>query len=238
MSSPLVAAEVTPVLYEAGKTAALHSIEHGALMLEQQGALLAAQWRAVTFGSFGIKAGLSIAGQGLGNYWVERDAWVAVKKINMLSVLASGVNLPLGYNSLLSAGFNVSFTGKVKTVLPGGGITAYEFERDALFNYGFGKLASGFKVPGMAGRQWTGLDKLHELVTKNPKVEQGIGFTLYNAYIRFGPRLSYGLGVGASTLTTGLEHGNKVAVGATKKYISSKVKERFPDPNKAPGHGH
>ena len=58
---------------------------------------------------------------------------------------------------------------------------------------------------------------------------------MYNAYIRFGPRLSYGLGVG---VTSGLEHGNKVAVGATKKYISKQVKDRFPDPDKAPGHGH
>jgi len=50
--------------------------------------------------------------------------------------------------------------------------------------------------------------------------------------LRTSPSVGYNLGLGVST---GLEQANKMAVGATKKYLSTKVKEELPDPKKAHG---
>jgi hypothetical protein len=51
--------------------------------------------------------------------------------------------------------------------------------------------------------------------------------------LRTAPRIGYGLGLG---LSTGLEHGNKVLVGAGKKYLATKLKEKMPDPAKTHEH--
>ena len=44
--------------------------------------------------------------------------------------------------------------------------------------------------------------------------------------LRLGPRAGYGVGVGLSTT---LEHGNKAASGAAKKYLGNELKKQLPD---------
>ena len=133
------------------------------------------------------------------------------------------------YNSLLSAGFSWTWEKKFKSV-PTGSVSSYEFERDAIFNYTFGKVAAGFKFPdGLGGRAWVGLDKLYQ----TQPVSTGFGFSVYQAMLRLGPVTGYGLGVG---LNTGLEQGNKIVVGATKKVLSAQLKEKLPDSHKKHGH--
>lgn len=123
-----------------------------------------------------------------------------------------------------SAGFSFSAADGFRSV-PTGEITPFEFGRDAAFNYGFGQVAAGFKMPGTAGRPWVRLDNLH----KTPEVAHSLGFTTYQAMLRLGPRFGYGLGLG---LTTAAEHSNKIASGAAKKYLSTELKKQLPDPNK------
>jgi len=181
-------------------------------------------WRSVTVQSFGTKVIVSGAGQFVGNYLYSHDVIDEAKSINGLSALASGVNMPLGFNAMWSAGFSYTIKSKFKS-LPTGQITPFEFGRDAAFNYGFGKVSAGFKLPSPADRNWIGLDNLHRL----PQVANSIGFSTYQAMLRLGPRFGYGVGLG---LTTAAEHGNKIATGAAKKYLNTELKEQLPDPNK------
>jgi hypothetical protein len=175
-----------------------------------------------------LKSGVNIVGQGVGNYLVLHDASQAARNVNVLSAAAAGLNVPLGYNSLFSASFSLTRAKNFKSVITGD-ISPYEVGCDATFNYGFGKLSAGFKLPGPAGRTWLGLDKIHQLQPLNSSV----GFATYQAMLRTAPRIGYGLGLG---LSTGLEHGNKVLVGAGKKYLATKLKEKMPDPAKTHEH--
>ena len=180
-----------------------------------------------TASTFVLKGGVNAAGQVAGNYLYSHDALASLRKVNIVSVFAAGYGIPLGANSVLSAGATLNFADGFKTVLggPGGSITAIEFGRDAAFNYGFGKLAAGFKfspkIPALGGRVWGGLDKLYQ----TPRMNNGVGFATYQGMLRLGPRVGYGLGLG---LSTGLEHGNKMASGAAKKYLSNELKEHVP----------
>jgi hypothetical protein len=222
-----VAVATAPVAYAATEDLALEGLERSAALLETEGAMLSAQLQAVTFRSFLLKGSINAIGQGLGNYAVKHDGLSALKNINALSAIASGLNIPLGYNSLFTAGFSLSYDKKFKSIVTDD-ISLYEFGRDAAFNYSFGKLSAGFKLPKSLGSSWVGLDKLYQ----TQPVNYSVGFATYQAMLRTGPRIGYGLGLG---LNTGLEHGNKVVVGATKKWLSSKVTQ-LPVPNKANGH--
>lgn len=212
-----------PIAYFATEDLAVEGLERSAALLEEEGAILSAQLQAVTFRSFLLKGSINAIGQGIGNYAVKHDALSAIQNINALSAIASGLNIPLGYNSLFSAGFSLTYEKKFKSVLTSDS-SVYEFERDATFNYAFGKVAAGFKFPGSVGRSWVGLDKLYQTQPLN----YSVGFATYQAMLRTGPRIGYGLGLG---LSTGLEHSNKVLVGAAKKVLSNEVKHRLPDPN-------
>lgn len=222
------AVEAAPVAYVASEDAAVAGLEASAEFLEAEGLNLYNNFAAVTVRSFLLKSGVSVAGQGFGNYLVTHDAWQAASNVNFLSAGASGFNIPLGYNSLFSAGFSLTTQKGFKSVITGD-ISSYELGRDAIFNYGFGKASAGFKFPGTVGRSWIGLDKLHQTQPLN----YSVGFATYQAILRTGPRIGYGLGLG---LGTGLEHGNKILSGATKKYLGTKLKETLPDPAKAHGH--
>ncbi|RZJ57739.1 MAG: hypothetical protein EOO55_02700 [Hymenobacter sp.] len=222
------AVEAAPALYIAGEDALVEGLEATAGYLEAEGTALYNNFGAVTIRSFILKASINSAGQGLGNYLVTHDARQAAQSVNLLSAAASGLNVPLGYNSLFSAGFGYSREKGFKSVVTGD-ISSYEFGRDAAFNYGFGKVAAGFKFTGSAGCSWMGLDKLYQTQPLN----YSVGFATYQAMLRTGPRIGYGLGLG---LGVGLEHGNKIVVGATKKYLGTKLKTSLPDPAKAHGH--
>jgi hypothetical protein len=219
-----VAVATAPVAYVATEDLALEGLERSAALLETEGAMLSAQLQAVTFRSFFTKLLISGIGQGVGNYVVKRDAASAIQNINVLSAVASGLNIPLGYNSLFSAGFSLTYDKGLKSIATGN-ISTYEFGRDAAFNYAFGKLSAGFKLPGSASRSWIGLDKLYQ----TRPVDYSVGFTTYQVMLRTSPRLGYGLGLG---LSTGLEHSNKVVVGAAKKVLGTEIKHHLPDPAK------
>jgi hypothetical protein len=222
-----VGVATAPVAYAATEDLALEGLEKSAALLQENGAALSAHIQKVTLQSFFLKSGVNALGQGLGNYAVEHNALQAVRNINLLSAAASGFNVPLGYNALFSAGFGYSPAKHFKSVVTGD-ISAYEFGRDAAFNYAFGKVAAGFKfspkVPALGGRNWVGLDKLYQTAPVN----YSVGFATYQAMLRVGPRIGFGLGEG---LSMGLEHSNKAMVGATKKYLGAKVK-KLPDPTK------
>lgn len=219
------AVEAAPALYTAAEDALVEGLESSASYLDAEGTALYNNFGSVTIRSFFLKSSLNAAGQGVGNYLVTHDAWQATQSINGLSVLASGLNVPLGYNSLFSAGFSYTPAKGFKSVATGD-ISAYEFGRDAAFNYGFGKVSAGFKL---GERSILGLDKLYQ----TQPISHSIGFATYQAMLRTGPRFGYGLGL---SMSTSLEHGNKVLVGATKKYLATKLKEKLPDPAKKHGH--
>lgn len=218
------AVEAAPVAYVASEDAAVAGLEASAEFLEAEGLNLYNNFAAVTIRSFLLKSGVNLVGQGVGNYFIMHDASQAARGVNVLSAAAAGLNVPLGYNSLFSASFSLSRTKGFKSIITGD-ISPYEVGRDAAFNYGFGKLSAGFRLPGSAGRTWPGLDKIHQLQSLN----NSVGFATYQAMLRTGPRIGYGLGLG---LSSGLEHGNKVLVGAGKKYLATKLKEEMPDPAK------
>jgi hypothetical protein len=222
-----VTVAAAPIAYAATEDLALEGLEKSAALVQENGAALSAHLHKVTLQSFLLKSGVNALGQGAGNYAVEHDGLQAVRNINLLSAAASGFNVPLGYNALFSAGFGYSPAKHFKSIVTGD-ISTYEFGRDAAFNYGFGKVAAGFKfapkIPLLGGRNWLGLDKLYQ----SAPVNYSVGFATYQALLRVGPRLGYGLGEG---LNMGLEHGNKAMVGATKKYLGAKVK-KLPDPTK------
>lgn len=216
--------EAAPVVYAASEDLALQGMESGVELLDTEGTALYEGVGKTTAQSFAIRAGVNALGQGVGNYAVTHDALQSVLSINLLSSTASGFGMPLLSNSLFSAGFSYTPLKGFKSIATGD-ISGYEFGRDAIFNYGFGKVASGFKLPGGSKAVWDGLDRLHQ----SKAVSQGVGFATYQAMLRVGPRAGYGLGLG---LQTTLEHGNKAAVGATKKYLGAKVKQYLPPPAK------
>ena len=214
-----------PVVRSVAGTAAVAAAGTASVALVE--AHIAALSTGTAVKAIGAKILVNATGQFAGNYLYSHDALYSAQKINGVSVLAAAYGIPLGANSLLSAGATLNFADGFKTVLggPGGSITTFEFGRDAAFNYGFGKLAAGFKfpakMPALGGRTWVGLDKLHQTMTAS----NGVGFAAYQGMLRLGPRIGYGLGLG---LSTGLEHGNKIASGAAKKYLSNELKEHVP----------
>ncbi|WP_223653757.1 hypothetical protein [Hymenobacter psoromatis] len=66
---------------------------------------------------------------------------------------------------------------------------------------------------------------------KTQLMSDGVGFGTYQAMLRLGPVTGYGMGVG---LNTGLEQGNRILLGAAKKVLSAKLKEKLPDAHKKP----
>lgn len=158
-----VGVATAPIAYAATEDLALEGLERNAALLDTEGAMLLAQLQAVTFRSFFTKLLIHEIGQGIGNYVVKRDTASATQNINALSAVAPGLNIPLGY-TLFSAGFSLTNDKELKSTAAGNTST-YELGRDAAFDYAFGKLSAGVKLPGSASRSWIGSDKLDPLIT-------------------------------------------------------------------------
>ena len=159
-----VGVATAPIAYAATEDLALEGLERNAALLDTEGAMLLAQLQAVTFRSFFTKLLIHEIGQGIGNYVVKRDTASATQNINASPAVAPGLNITLGYNSLFSTGFNLTYDKELKSIAAGNTST-YELGRDAAFNYAFGKLSAGVKLPGSASRSWIGSDKLDPLIT-------------------------------------------------------------------------